>query len=396
MTLFVPQDRQLYPHAFFAERRREAPVLFDPTQEAWGVYRYAEVKAVLGDPASFSSELPRYQQEEGAFRETLISVDPPRHRNLRGVISKAFTPQSILKLGPRIEELSRQLLDELEGSHTFDLVSRFAHPLPVTIIAEMLGVPVADQPQYKRWADELLSGDPNELMADEARRQRARLIQQEMDDYFRVIIAERRRRPQDDLISQLLSAQVDGESLGEEGVLSFCALLLLAGHITTVNLITNGMLCLFENPEAHAWLRAHPEAMPQAIEEMLRYRSPVQWLARTARRDMILGGERIREGQMVIAFVGSANRDEAVFAEAERFVPTRQPNPHLSFGHGVHYCLGAPLARLEGMIAMRAILARYREIWLDLAPGEELHPATNFLIHGVTRLPMRVPEPLVS
>lgn len=394
MTIFAPPECHLDPHAFYAERRRDR-LVYDPQQEAWGVYRYADVKAVLSDFANFSSEFRRFQDAE-TFRETLISVDPPRHRNLRGVISKAFTPQAIARLEPRIRALSNQLLDAIDASGRFDLVSQFAHPLPVTVIAEMLGVPVSDQPQYKLWADELLSGDAQNFAADERRMQRLKVVQQEMDDYFQAIIAERRRRPQDDLITQLLTAEVDGERLSEDGVLSFCALLLLAGHITTVNLITNGMLCLFEHPHAQDWLRHNPEAMPQAIEEMLRYRSPVQWLARTAKQDVVLGGERIREGTLLIAFVGSANRDEEVFECPDLFDPTRHPNPHLSFGYGVHYCLGAPLARLEGVIAMRALLARFPEAILDLAPGETLDAASYSLIHGVSRLPVRVAARMVS
>lgn len=395
MTIFAPPDHPLHPYEFYADRRRNRPVVYDPAQEAWGVYRFADVKAVLSDYANFSSEFPRFRQDP-SYRESLINVDPPKHWNLRGVISKAFTPGAIEKLAPRIEALSEQLLDELGDCHRFDLVSRFAHPLPVMIIAEMLGVPAEDRPQYKRWADELLGGNAETMLTDERRFERARVIQQEMDAYFRNVLAERRRHPQDDLISHLLSAEVDGERLTEEGMLSFCTLLLLAGHITTVNLITNGMLCLFEHPETIPWLRGHPEAMPRAIEEMLRYRSPVQWLARTAKRDIVLGGERIKEGQLVIAFVGSANRDETVFEDAERFEPTRYPNPHLSMGHGVHYCLGAPLARLEGAIAMRALLERFPECWLDLTPGEELTPASNSLIHGVSRLPMGVSTRLAS
>ncbi|HEY9854894.1 MAG TPA: cytochrome P450 [Stenomitos sp.] len=388
MTMFAPRDQQLDPYAFYAERRRTSPIVYDPTQDAWAVYRYDDVKAVLMDFAHFTSEMPRFRSAEG-FRESLISTDPPRHRQLRGLVSKAFTPQAISRMAPRIEAVARELLDALEPQHGFDLVEDFAHPLPVVIIAEMLGVPASDRPLYKQWADSLLSGDFETALTEGPAAERRRGVMAEMDAYFRRAIAQRRLDPKDDLISHLLEAELEGERLAEESVLSFCTLLLLAGHVTTVNLITNGMLCLLENPDAQATLLRQPELMPQAIEEMLRYRSPAQWMVRTATEDMLLAGERIRTGQLVFAFIGSANRDEAVFAESERFDVTRHPNPHISFGHGVHFCLGAPLARLEGAIALRLLLDRLPSLHLDLEPGEQLRPLENSLLHGVARLPLR-------
>ncbi|MNR94731.1 Biotin biosynthesis cytochrome P450 [compost metagenome] len=395
MSLFAPPDQQLQPYAFYADRRQHLPVHFDARQDAWGVYRYAEVKAVLTDYANFSSEIPQARSDEG-FRESLINVDPPRHRQLRGVIAKAFTPGAIAQLGPRIEAIAHDLLDVLDTRERFDLVNAFAHPLPVMIIAELLGIPAEDRPQYKEWADGLLAGDGETMLRDEARRERALRIVCEMDDYFRVILASRRRRPQDDLITQLLVAEVDGERLSEDQILSFCMLLLVAGHVTTVNLITNGMICLLEQSEALNALRQAPAGIPRALEEVLRYRSPVQWLMRVARNDLILGGERVSAGQTIIAFVGSANRDEAVFSEPERFDVTRHPNPHLSFGHGVHFCLGAPLARLEAQVALQVLFARLNGFQLDLLPGEELHPLGNSLLYGVSHLPMRADRCLVA
>ncbi|MNX68321.1 Biotin biosynthesis cytochrome P450 [compost metagenome] len=307
---------------------------------------------------------------------------------MRGLISKAFTPRAINDMVPRIEALTRELLDAIEEGGRLELVNDLAHPLPVIVIAEMLGVPPADRPQYKRWADDLLSGTTNLLERREEALERGRRVQAEMDAYFQAIIAERRKRPREDLISHLLSAELEGERLSEEGVLSFCALLLLAGHITTVNLITNGMLCLLDHPDQMRHLRAHPEDMMSAIEEMLRYRSPVQWTARAATRDLELGGETIQEGQMVLAFIGSANRDEAVFKEPDRFDVRRDPNPHLSFGHGIHYCIGAPLARLEGAIAMRAMLARLGAIRRDPEAPAALRHIEGGLLHGVAELPL--------
>lgn len=395
MSLFAPMDQGLQPYAYYAEQRRRSPVRYDPTQNAWGVYRHAEVKAVLTDYANFSSEVPQARGEE-TFRESLISIDPPRHRQLRNVIAKAFTPGAIAGLAPRIKAIAHDLLDAIDTQERFDLVNAFAHPLPVMIIAELLGVPAGDRPQYKRWADELLNGDGDAMLRDDARRERARRVLTEMDAYFLEILAARRVRPQGDLISDLLAAEVDGERLSEEQILSFCMLLLMAGHVTTVNLISNGMVCLLEHPEALDALRRNPGGIPRALEEVLRYRSPVQWLARVARQDLILGGERVSAGQTIIAFVGSANRDESVFVDSERFDVSRHPNPHLSFGHGVHFCLGAPLARLEAQIAMQVLFARFEDFHLDLKPGEELHPLGNSLLHGVSQLPLRAARTLVA
>ncbi|MBO9542550.1 cytochrome P450 [bacterium] len=387
MSLFPPAEELLSPHAFYRVRRHERPVAYDEAMQAWAVYRYPEVKTVLMDHQAFSSQRLASQEAEG-FRESLISMDPPRHRQLRGLISKAFTPRAINDMVPRIEALTRELLDAIEEGGRLELVNDLAHPLPVIVIAEMLGVPPADRPQYKRWADELLSGTTNLLERREEALERGRRVQAEMDAYFQAIIEERRKRPREDLISHLLSAELEGERLSEEGVLSFCALLLLAGHITTVNLITNGMLCLLDHPDQMRHLRTHPEDMMSAIEEMLRYRSPVQWTARAATRDMELGGETIKEGQMVLAFIGSANRDEAVFKEPDRFDVRRDPNPHLSFGHGIHYCIGAPLARLEGAIAMRAMLARLGAIRRDPEAPAALRHIEGGLLHGVAELPL--------
>lgn len=388
MTLFAPADQEFQPAAFYAECRRERPVYFDRQQRAWGVYRYADVKAVLTDYANFSSEYGKWRGEADA-RESLISVDPPRHRQLRNVIAKAFTPGAIARLAPRIDALARHLLDAIDPDEPFDLVASFAHPLPVMIIAEMLGVPVEDRPRYKQWADALIEGDSSLSLRDEERIARSRRVMAEMDDYFRGILASRRRRPQDDLITDLLAAEVDGERLNEDQILTFCMLLLTAGHITTVNLIANAMVCLIEHPQAIEAMRRDPELIPKGLEEVLRYRSPVQWLVRFASQDVILGGERISEGDMVFAFVGSANRDEAVFEDPERFDITRHPNPHLSFGHGVHYCIGAPLARLEAKIALKVLFDRLGDFRLALPPGETLPPLGSSLLHGVSQLPVR-------
>ncbi|HEY9724541.1 MAG TPA: cytochrome P450 [Oscillatoriaceae cyanobacterium] len=362
---------------------------FAEADRAWAVYRYDDVKRVLSDHEAFSSER-RFAALGVRQRPNLISLDPPRHRQFRNLVTQAFTPKAVAAMAPRIEAIARSLVDALAPSGHMDLVGDFAYPLPVTVIAEMLGVPPEDRDRYKAWADGLLNR-PRPFLINSPERER---ITAEMDAYFREILAERRARPREDLISALLAATIDGERLEEDDILSFCSLLLLAGHITTVNLIGNTMLCLLEHPEAMAALRANPAAIPGAIEEALRFRSPVQFMTRVAARDVELGGARIEEGQFVLAFLASANRDEAVFDHPDVFDIQRRPNPHLAFGYGIHFCLGAPLARLEGQIALRVLLERLRQLALEPLSdarlsrwaGKPTDPVESPILFGVSHL----------
>lgn len=366
MDIFPSPSERNDPAPFFADRRHYAPVAYDEANRAWGVYRYEDVKRVLGDHESFSSEL-RMVAMGLRPRPSLINLDPPMHRRFRQLVSQAFTPKAVAAMAPRIEAIARTLIDAVAPTGHMDLVANLAYPLPVTVIAEMLGVPARDLPRFKAWADALLNRDRPFLLASPERER----VTDEMDAYFREIIARRRARPGDDLIGKLLEAELDGKRLTEAEVLSFCSLLLLAGHVTTVNLVGNTMLCLLEHPDALAELRRKPEALPGAIEEALRYRSPVQFMTRVAAHDVELGGKRIAEGQFVVAFIASANRDEAVFERPEVFDIHRHPNPHMAFGYGVHFCLGAPLARLEGQIALQLLLERLPQ--LALAPVGDSH-----------------------
>jgi cytochrome P450 len=258
-----------------------------------------------------------------------------------------------------------------------DVIADFAVPLPVTVIAELLGIPPDRREQFKRWSDAFVTGGTSEMSDEDARR--------EMSSFFAELVEERRRSPREDLVSALLAARIDGESLDQRALLSFCILLLVAGNETTTNLIGNGVLCLDEHPDALAELQPHPELMPSAVEEILRYRPPVHSMFRLARSEVRLGDQAIQAGDMVIAWIGSANRDPRQFADPERFDVHRNPNRHIAFGHGIHFCLGAPLARLEGTIALGALVRRLGHLQVDRS---ELEPLRGHVVHGVQRLPV--------
>jgi cytochrome P450 len=396
MTAMPPPEQRRDPYPFYAAMRRASPVVYDERAAYWAVYRYRDVRQVLFDHDAFSSDRTRLLAgqdpatiEQVRVASSLVGTDPPRHRLLRDLVSRAFTPRAIARLEPRIAELTHALLDQVLPAGQMDLITDLAYPLPVTVIAEMLGVPTSDRPIFKRWADALLSASRGELptaVDSPIVRERLRL-QQEMTDYFRDTVQRRRAAPKDDLISGLVAAEVEGQRLSEPEILAFANLLLIAGHITTTNLLGNAMLCLLEHPGQLARLRAQPALVPSAVEEVLRYDGPVQAIARFVARDTEVGGQSLRAGQRVLGWIGSANRDESVFAEPERFDVARDPNPHLAFGFGIHFCLGAPLARLEARMALSSLLARLEHVELSGTVAPEL-TGSSFL-RGVVRLPLR-------
>ena len=273
-----------------------------------------------------------------------------------------------------------------------DLAADFAVPLPMTVIAEMIGIPSADWPRYKHWSDVILKLSYT-MRGMEADAEASTAISgftavtEEMDAYLAKMIEQRRAAPRDDLLTRLVEAEVDGERLTQTEILGFFQLLVVAGQETTTNLINNAVLCFIENPDQLARLRTAPHLLPAAIEEVLRYRSPLQWIMRMPRRDTEMHGELIPAGQLVLAMVGSANRDPKQFREPEKFDITRNPNPHIAFGHGIHSCLGAALARMESRIALSELLARLKS--LELASQEPWQPRKALHVHGPTRLPIR-------
>ena len=377
------------PYPAYERMRAAAPVSHLAPFDLWMVFDYDGVRRALADHDAFSSDLS-HVPGQGNPGHWFIFYDPPRHTKLRAIISKAFTPRVAAGLEPRIRELSRELLDPLAGRGEADLATEFAVPLPMRVIAEMLGVPAADWPRYKRWSDTILKIANTFTKDEEAARTVAdyRAASAEMRAVLPEWVARRRAERRDDLLTRLVEAEVDGERLTPEEVLGFVQLLLVGGQETTANLINNAVLCLIEHPDQLARLRADPGLLPSAIEEVLRFRSPLQWMPRATRRDVELHGRVIPAGKLVLPLIGSANRDPAQFADAGRFDITRDPNPHLAFGHGVHACLGAPLARLEARVALADFLGRFERF--ERAEGGPWEPRKALSVLGPSRLPLRL------
>ncbi|KAA2257269.1 cytochrome P450 [Solihabitans fulvus] len=374
--------------------RRNTPVFFDEKQGFWQVFGHADVSAALSDPATYSSDfsgMTPTQEDFEIFRKgNFVGMDAPEHRKLRRLVNQAFTPRMMAGLEPRIVAITSELFDGLDDPERFDLMDALAYPLPVIVIAELLGIPAEDRSIFRRWAATLFDGDqlqgdtgPEEI---EAALNAVAPTIREMNTYILAHIARCRTNPGDDLTSELLRAEVDGERLDDGEILGFIGLLLVAGHITTTALLGNTILSLAGNPEAAAELRADPALWPAALEEVLRYRTPFARLGRRTTTEVTLSGHVIPANQIVMLYLASANRDETLFPDPDRFDIHRAPNPHLTFGHGVHFCLGAPLARLEAKIALGQLFARYQDIRLDPdAPAVLQNP---WVIVGAKQLPL--------
>jgi cytochrome P450 len=380
--------------AWLEDSRGYGQVHFDDTQQCWQVLGHPETSAVLSDPAVFSSDLTALQPEQDDLslfqRGNFVRMDPPQHRKLRTLVSQAFTPRVVAGLEPRITELTTRLLDR--AGERFDLIDALAYPLPVIVIAELLGIPTADQGLFRSWADVLLGQevDPDQALVEASERALATVAptMREMNAYFLDYIRSRRANPGPDLTSKLVGAAVDGQRLADEEIIGFVGLLLIAGHITTTATLGNTVVSFRDHPDAVAEVRADPTLLPAAIEEVLRVRTPFPRLARITTVDAEVGGVRVPAGQIVVPWLAAANRDERVFAQPHRFDLHRTPNPHLSFGHGIHFCLGAPLARLEARVALRLLLERYRDI--EVAEDEQVEHRNPWAMVAVTRLPLQV------
>jgi cytochrome P450 len=318
----------------------------------------------------------------GILGQSMIAVDEPDHRRLRGLVSKAFTPKYIQSLRPSIQKIADDLLDRVEDQGHMDLITDYAFPLPINVISDMLGVPSDGQDLIREWS-ELFSGD------GAARQDDNRLmITQIFSDYLIQLIKEKRAHPQEDLISQLVQIEEAGDRLDENELISMMALLIFAGHETTSNLVGNGTLMLFDHPAQLQRLVADLSLVPAAVEEFLRFNGPVLSPApRFAREDIELGGQQIRKGDMLLTVLGSANRDEKQFTQPEEMDIARSLNRHVAFGQGIHICLGAPLARLEGDIAFTTLLRRLPNLRLAI-PRDAVTWRGNFSLHGINSLPV--------
>ena len=374
----------LNPYPKYAQLRAQDPVHWSPLMDAWVLSRFADADAILRDHKRFSSDprlrkttrTPRNAGIENPGGQSMLFLDPPDHSRLRQLVSKAFTPGAIAALTPRIHALVGELLDQIPNSASFDLMEALAYPLPVIVMAELLGIPPEDRAKFKLWSDLRARVLEPTIKPDEI--QKANQATYALDDYFREVIRERRAHPRDDLISTLILAEEAGDKLTSNELLVMLRLLLIAGNETTTNLIGNGMLALLRHPAQLQLLRNQPDLMENAVEELLRFDTPVQVDFRIARADLEFGGRGIRAGQGVIVLLGAANHDPAVFPEPERLDITRRNASHLAFGRGLHFCLGAPLARVEARAAFAGLLERFPK--LDL-----LNPRPAFKDNVVLR-----------
>jgi cytochrome P450 len=384
--------------AYLDGLRERGAVHFDDKIKAWHVLGYDDTLQVLTDSATFSSDvvaLAPKQEDFDLFKKgNFVRADDPVHRRLRGLVSRAFTPKMIAELEPRITEVTNQLLDDADaGGDQWDLIEQLGYPLPFIVIAEMLGIPATDRAFVRRLSDtffEVHNVDPEQSLdslGESAVNNVAPLLR-ELNTHLLEFVRDRRKNPGDDLTTKLMEVEVDGARLDDEETVGFLGLLLLAGHVTATSTMGNTILALHENPEVWEQLRADTTLIPAAIEESMRYRPPFPRLGRLAKQDTVIGGQKIPAGDFVLAWLTTANRDERVFADPDRFDIHRGPNPHLTFGKGMHFCLGAPLARLEVRIAMRLLIERYSDIRVrDDVPVNLRNP---WAMIGVNRLPVEV------
>lgn len=352
---------------------RERQRVWRNDQGVFHVFRYEDVRTVLHDWMVFSSDRSRLMPgEDRLARGNLTMMDPPQHRKLRSVANQVFSPRMADQLAPRVTEIATRLLDEVDGEQ-FDMIECLAHPLPVIVIAELLGVPTEDRELFRAWSAGFGMGRESALRA--------------LHEYLLERCAERRKVPREDLVTRLLNADIDGRLLDDDEVASMAGLLLLAGHLTTTMLLSSAVQCLMEDEKATERLRADPELLPGAVNEVLRYRPPFTQISRITTTETQLGSTELPEGSLVIAWTLSANHDERYFDDPGRFDIGRPADRQLSFGHGIHFCLGAQLARLETRTALRLILERFTG--LSLVPGTRLR-YYEAPVFGSQRLPVWV------
>ena len=401
--LFDPLDpvthRDPYP-AYRAVRESER-IYWHPTFRAWFLTHYADLLSVYKRPAQFQNaprvdalfrDIPTEKRE--SFRElrsafTLLPLftDPPRHTRIRALFIRAFVPRVIEPLRSEVEQLTRRFLNDVHDRGTFDVIQDFAFPLPMLILARLMGVPEADRDRLRDWTSGVLQWFTSPIRP-EGLTEIAQRSMLEMKDYFRVLVKSRGKKPGQDFISYLSAPDEGGDALTDDEVLVGLVQLLLAGHDTTTSLIGNGVLRLLQNPDQLRRLREEPELIETAVEESLRYDPPVQIASRTAGEDVSMEGVTIRKGDFVLLCIAAANRDPARFPDPEIFDIGRSDNPHLAFGHRTHFCLGAPLARMQAQLAVLELIRRFPRLALGVKV-EELDWRKDVLFRGLNRLPVR-------
>ncbi|SDC29055.1 cytochrome P450 family protein [Actinokineospora iranica] len=385
------------PYPLYAELRETGPVrriLTAGGVHAWLVTRYADARAALADPcvrkdiAVMRELITRHRTSDSplvqflsVLSEHMLNTDPPDHTRLRKLVTKAFTSRRVERLRPRIEEITTDLLDDLAAHDEADLLDVFAFPLPMTVICELLGVPDTDRDSFRHWTSRLVATPMTEDSGAAAAA---------MTDYLTGLIATKRAAPADDLVTDLIHAVEDGDRLTEQELVAMVFVLLVAGHDTTVNLIGNAVLSLLESPNQLTALRADPTLLPSAIEEFLRFEGPVNLATlRYTAEAVTYSGVEIPAGELVLVSLSSANRDPNRFPNPDQLDVTRAPSAHLAFGHGIHYCVGAPLARLEAEIALGALLTRFPNLAKGGEPATTLKWRDSTLMRGLRALPVR-------
>jgi cytochrome P450 len=385
------------PYPYFAQLREQAPVhrvTLGDKRTAWLVSRYDDVVTVLKDDRFVKDKRTAMNQDQMAkepwipkmlkpLERNMLDTDAPEHTRLRGLVHRAFSPRLVENMRERIQRLTDELLDAIQTRGQMDLIRDYALPIPTTIIAEMLGVPIPDRHKFNRWSNTIVSVVPSKWGILQAIPALIFFLR-----YIRKLVRTRRAGPQDDLVSALVEVREAGDHLSEDELLAMVSLLLIAGHETTVNLIGNGMLALMEHPDQMDRLRNEPALIKPAVEELLRFDGPLETATeRYAREDVTIAGVTIPRGEMVFAVLASANRDERQFDHADTLDISREPNRHLAFGQGVHFCLGAPLARLEGQIAINSLLRRLPDLRLAVPP-QNLRRRPGLVLHGLKSLPV--------
>jgi len=365
----------------------------------WTITRYQDIKTVLNNPSFQNKDLPKsleqknkYFQGEGKNINALASsipkwlfyLEPPDHSRMRRLVSKAFTPRVVEELRPQIQATANELIDVVENRGSMDIMSEYASPLPIITISKLLGIPLDNSSKVHHWAAEIVHVMSDRLLSQQAY-EKINQAFVEFNQYLREIISEKTSNPQQDLISELIRTSYQTEKLNEEELLATCIQLFGAGEETTVNLLGNGMLTLLRHPEAMEQLKQSPEIIPSAVEEILRYESPVQQIRRVAIEDTVLGGKKIKAGEYVELYLGAANRDPEQFLNPNQLNLTRPDNHHLAFADGIHHCLGAPLARVQAQIAINTIFHRLPNLQLQT---NKLEWIENIAFRGLKTLPV--------
>jgi cytochrome P450 len=387
MNNLSSQETKRNPHAFFAPLRSAEAIYYVEGLNSWILTTHEDAMMLFKDPrfTKDNRKITPPEDERNARLEEMTSVlrfmlmtDPPDHTRLRSLVSKAFTPRMIELLRPRIQQIADDLLDVVQDRGTMDIITEFAYPLPITVILEMLGIPTEDRQKFRDWTQMIISGQAGNHTG----------ALQEFLQYIRTLLDEKRAHPDDRLVSKLVQAEEQGDQLSEQEMVSMIFLLIVAGHETTVNLLGNGTLALLQHPEQFQMLRRDPSLVPMAVEEFLRYTAPVSLSdERWATEDITLHGKVIRKGQMVVASLLSANADPQHCPDGDTLDVMRQENQHLAFGKGIHFCLGAPLARMEGQIAFSTLLRRLPNLRLSGDPDQLVWNA-NPMLRGLTKLPV--------